>query len=209
MLASSRPHSLPPPPPPRIPRRKGQLVWRLAISLLRFGLACCLRRSRLLIGRGRRLCPSGAASFGHRHVARGVWRPRGGRTSLGARLRVQSSEFIRVKTDKLARLAKERIWFPGGPVEATAFEASVLLAPVAHEEKAEFAALVARVSVTRHGELAILRVATAQCLVFHWVVAACGDLHERREAGARHSGQAAALPQTSVNMQPPHTRDSG
>ena len=86
MLASSRPHSLPPPPPPRIPRRKGQLVWRLAISLLRFGLACCLRRSRLLIGRGSRMYPSGAASFGHRHIARGVWRPRGGRTSLGARL---------------------------------------------------------------------------------------------------------------------------
>jgi hypothetical protein len=82
-----------------------------------------------------------------------VWRPRGGRASL------------------FARLAKERSL--GRPVEATALDASILRAPVglAHEEEAEHVALVARVGVIRLGELATLRVDAAQRRIRHFVAA--------------------------------------
>ena len=132
--------------------------------LLRFGLARLLCLPRLLL-------------TGHRYAARvglrgaRVWRPRGGRASLGA------------------RLAKERIRFLGGPVVATALEAPVLLAPVAYEEEAELVALVARLRVTRLGEFAALRDETAQRRVGDFVAAACGDLHERR--GGRTAQRAA------------------
>ena len=123
--------------------------------LLRLGLALLLCLPRLLL-------------TGHRHAAnvglRGarVWRPRGGRASLGG-----------------ARLAREGSF--GGPVEATALEASVLFAPsIAYEEEAELVARVARVRVTRLGGFAALRVETAQRRLGHFVAAACGDLLERR-----------------------------
>jgi len=138
------------------------LVSTVLVSTDIRALLCLLQRCRLS-GRD-------AASSNHRHAARiglpgaRVWRHRGGRASLGA------------------RLAIERIRILEGPVEATALEAPVLPAPiaVAHEEKAALVARVARVRIIRLGERAALRDETAQRGVGHFVETACGDLHERR-----------------------------